>query len=86
MDNDSLSIISDYDCDDGATTIQKHWPHQAAKVNVSRWKPYLIFRASRRKAAVVLQRQWIRNRFLTNFYNKRNAVVVLQAHARRKYL
>jgi hypothetical protein len=32
MDNDSLSVISDYDCEDGATAIQKHWRRQAAKV------------------------------------------------------
>ncbi len=80
MDNDSLSVISDYDCEDGATAIQKHWRRQAAKVFFSRWKPMLIFRTSRRKAAVVVQRRWIRNR------RKRNAVVALQAHARRKYL
>ena len=80
MDNDSLSVISDYDCEDGATTIQKHWRRQAAKVFFSRWKPMLIFRTSRRKHAVVVQRRWIRNR------RKRNAVVALQAHARRKYL
>jgi len=24
MDNDSLSVISDYDCEDGATAIQAH--------------------------------------------------------------
>jgi len=83
MDHDILSIISDYDFD-GATTIQNYWWREAASTKVSRWKPYLILRASRRKAAVALQRRWICTRFCKKIYNLKNALVVLQAHARHK--
>lgn len=84
MDTDGLSIISDYD-GDGATIIQKYWRSHAAIAMALRKKPYLIVRAFRRKAAVVVHRLWICYRFRKKLRNVRNAVVVLQAHARRKY-
>jgi hypothetical protein len=84
MDTDALSIISDYD-GDGATVIQKYWRSHAAVAMALRWKPYLLVRSFRRKAALVVHRLWICYRLRKKVRNVKQAVVILQAHARRKY-
>jgi hypothetical protein len=84
MDTDALSIISDYD-GDGATVIQKYWRSHVAVAMALRRKPYLLVRSFRRKAAVVVHRIWICYRLRKKVRNMKQAIVILQAHARRTY-
>jgi len=58
MNDDITSIVSNYDDEESAITIQRCWHRIAAVADVQFWKPYLLLIPRRRIAAAKLQAMW----------------------------